>query len=98
MFQFNLVIHGTAPLLFNGGRVDNAGDTFLDVCHLECGLLEVKDETGPDHVRPGQVLPTILRIQRNRLSCQLLDLSDFIQSIVHHEPGDVAGRQVHGGQ
>ena len=67
------------------------GDTVLDVCHLECGLLEVKNEPGADDVRPRQVLPTIIFLQRNRLSCQFLDLSDFIQSIGHHELGDIAG-------
>ena len=87
-----MVIHGTAPLLVNVDRVDSARDTVLDVCHLEYGLIEVKDETGTDNVRPRQVLPAVIRKQRNFISCQLLDLSDFIQSINHHELGDVAGR------
>ena len=64
----------------------------LNVCHLECGLLEVKDETVADNVRSRQVLPTVLRIQLNRRSGQLLDLSNLIQAIGHHELGDVAGR------
>ena len=62
------------------------------MCHLECGLLEFKDNTGADNVRRRQVLPTDLRIQQNRLSGQLLDLSDFIQAIAHHETGDIVGR------
>ena len=63
-----------------------------DVCHLESGLFEVKDEPGADKVRPCHVLPTIPCIQHNRLSCQLLDLSDSIQSTHHHEIGDVVFR------
>ena len=88
----NLLIHGTAPLLVDVSRFNNTGDTVLIVCNIECGLIEVKDETGADNVRRRQVLPTGLCIQRNRLSGQLLDLSDFIQAIAHHETGDVAGR------
>ena len=84
-----MVIHGAAPCLVNVGRVDEAVDTILDVCHLECGLFEVNYELGADDVRAWQVIPTILHIQRNRLSCQLLELGDFIQSIGHHELGDV---------
>ena len=61
----------------------------LDVCHLKRGLFEVKDELGADNVRPWRFLPTILCIQRNFRACQLLDLGDFIQSIGHHELGDV---------
>ena len=71
---------------------DDAGDTILDVCHLERGLFEVKDEPGADNVRPWRVLSTILCVQRNRLSCQFLDLGDFIQSIHHHELGDAGFR------
>ena len=92
MFQVKLVIHGAAPCLVNVGGVDDVGDTILDVCHLECGLFEVKDEPGAENVRPWQVLPTILCIQQNRRSCQLLHLGDFIQSIGHHELGDVGVR------
>ena len=90
-----MVIHGTAPLLVDVSRVNNAGDTVLDVCHLECGLLEVKDETGADNVIRRQVLHTGLLIQKNRLSGQLLDLSYLIQAIGHHETGDVADRTNH---
>ena len=60
----------------------------FDVCHLESGLFEVKDEPGADNVRPWLVLPNIPCVQRNRLSCQFLDLGDSIQSIHHHELGD----------
>ena len=60
-----------------------------DVCHLESGPFEVKDEPGADKVRPMHGLPTILWVQRNRSSCQFLDLGDFIQSIHYHELGDV---------
>ena len=60
-----------------------------DVCHLESGLFEVKDEPGADNVRPWRVIPTIPCVKRNRLSCQFLDLGDSIQSIHHHELGDI---------
>ena len=46
-----LFIHEMAPLLVDVSRFNNSGDTVLDVCHLECGLIEVKDETGADNVR-----------------------------------------------
>ena len=60
-----------------------------DVHHLESGPFKVKDEPGADKVRPMHVLPTILCVQRNRFSCQFLDIGDSIQSIHHHELGDV---------
>ena len=47
-----MVIHGAAPYFVNVGGVDGAGDTMLDVCHLERGIFEVKDEPGVDNVRP----------------------------------------------
>ena len=60
-----------------------------DVRHIESGPFKVKDEPGADNVRPWRVLPTITCVERNRLSCQFLDLGDSIQSIHHHELGDV---------
>ena len=53
LFQVKLVIHGAAPCLVNVGRFDDAGDTILDVCHLECSLFEVKDEPGLTLSAPG---------------------------------------------
>ena len=76
-------------MFVNVGKVDGAVDTMFDVCHLELGLFEVKDEPGADNVRPWRVLTTILCVQQNRLSFQFLDLGDFIQSTHHHELGDV---------
>ena len=66
-----------------------------DVRHLESGPVEVKDEPGADKVRPWYVLPTILCVQRNRFSCQFLDLGHSIQSIHHHELGDIVFSAYH---
>ena len=52
LLQVRLVIHGAAPCFVNVGGVDGAGDTMLDVCRLERGLFEVKDEPGAENVRP----------------------------------------------
>ena len=52
LFEVKLAIHGAAPFLFDVSGIDDAGDTILDVWHLECGLFEVKDEPGADNVRP----------------------------------------------
>ena len=87
--QVNLVIHGAAPCSVNVSDDDGAGDTMCDVLHLESSPFEVKDEPGDDKVRPMHGLPTILCVQRNRSFCQFLDLSESIQSIHHHESGDV---------
>ena len=63
-----------------------------DVHHLESGPFKVKDEPGADKVRPCHALPTIFGVNCNRLSCQFLDLGDFIQSIHHHELGNAGFR------
>ena len=66
-----------------------------DVRHIESGPFEVKDEPGADKFRPRHVLPIILCVQRNRFSCQFLDLGDLIQSIHHHELGNVVFSAYH---
>ena len=58
--KFNAWSLNLIPIL---GRVDDTGDTIIDACDLECGLFEVKDESGAENVKPWQVLPTIPHIQ-----------------------------------